>query len=208
MRCTACRGGGAGADTTATGFFLVPSVSARFFPARTRSLSRSQRDPNFSCPFSPARCRRSTCRMYPRQTSTHILMISIRIITWGRGAYPWPPAFYGTFRSGSFSSACGHFLLMGPCFPEHFAPAHKWHCHTFQALCLFHFLALCPFHFLASCLFPFQAQCHFHLHSTYHAAILPPGLICWGRAWRALPSKHNLLWYILPSKHNLLWFIM
>lgn len=101
----------------------------------------------------------------------------------GHSVGPWgppmAPRFLWDLSLLIFQPACGHFLSMGPCFPEHFDPAHKWHFHAFQALC--------PFPFQASCLFPFQALCHFHLHSTYHAASFPPGLVCWG----PLKSSHS-----------------
>ena len=90
------------------------------------------------------------------------------------------PRFLWDLSLRIFLPACGHFLSMGPCFPEHFAPAHKWHFHTFQALCPFPFQALCLFPFQALCHFTFQAVCHFHLHSTYHAVSFPPGLVCFG----------------------------
>ena len=100
------------------------------------------------------------------------------------------PRFLWDLSLRIFQPACGHFLSMA----EHFAPAHKWHFHTSQALC--------PFPFQALCLFPFQALC-----GTSEAGSCCPGRLrlavlafpCAGISHPVVHSHMHLSHTLLPA---------
>ena len=80
--------------------------------------------------------------MYPRQTSTHILMISIRVIAWGRGPTHGPPLLMGPF-SPDLSARMRAFSLYGRAFRSCPQVAFSY----FPGLVPFSFPGLVPFFF-------------------------------------------------------------